>query len=135
MDDVERLMHNYETFFENLLQQKDKLNKFNELAMELESIVQDYEIGARRKEVNSAWDDLMELSSARKEALAGAKMVHAFDKKIDEMLDWILEKEALLSVEINCQDSESIQDHKQRQVGVKQEIKALGEQVKDLVIR
>merc|ERR1712141_707018 len=45
------------------------------------------------------------------------------------MLDWILEKEALLSVEINCQDSESIQDHKQRQVGVKQEIKALGEQV------
>ena len=43
--------------------------------------------------------------------------------------DWILEKEALLSVEINCQDNESIQDHKQRQVGVKQEIKALGEQV------
>lgn len=129
LDDVERLMHNYETFFENLLQQKDKLNKFNELAMELESIVQDYEIGARRKEVNSAWDDLMELSLARKEALVGAKMVHAFDKKIDEMLDWILEKEALLSVESNCQDNESIQDHKQRQVGVKQEIKALGEQV------
>merc|ERR1712079_838604 len=37
LDDVERLIHNYETFFENLLQQKEKLNKFNELAMELES--------------------------------------------------------------------------------------------------
>merc|ERR1712183_770026 len=45
LDDVERLIHTYETFFENLLQQKEKLNKFNELAMELESIVQDYEIG------------------------------------------------------------------------------------------
>ena len=130
LDDVERLMHNYETFFENLLQQKENLDKFNQLAMELESSVKDYEIGARRKEVNSQWDDLMELSSVRKEALVGAKMVHAFDKKIDEILEWILEKEALLSVEINCQDTESIQDHKQRQVGVKQEIKALGEQVR-----
>ena len=71
----------------------------------------------------------MELAVARKEALAGAKMVHAFDKKIDEMLEWILEKEALLSVDVNCPDNESIQDHMQRQDGLKQDLKAISEQV------
>merc|ERR1719209_2360562 len=71
----------------------------------------------------------MELAVARKEALVGARMVHAFDKRIDEMLEWILEKEALLSVEVNCPDNESIQDHKQRQDGLKQDLKAISEQV------
>lgn len=129
LDDVDRLIHNYETFFENLNKQKEKLNSFNQLAEELEAVVQDYEIGARTKEVNSAWDDLMELAVARREALLGARMVHAFDKKIDEMLDWILEKEALLSVEVNFHDKESVEDQKQRLVSLKQDLKAISEQV------
>ena len=129
LDDVERLIHKFEGFFENLLQQKEKLVEFNALSADLECIVQDYEIGARNKEVNDAWNDLMELAVARKEALVGARMVHAFDKRIDEMLEWILEKEALLSVDVNCPDNESIQDHKQRQDGLKQDLKAISEQV------
>ena len=149
LDDVERLIHKFDVFFDNLTQQKDKLNDFNALSSELEKIVQDFEIGARNKEVgvtvvsidvfskcygncvqvNDSWNDLMELAVARKEALAGAKMVHAFDKKIDEMLEWILEKEALLSVDVNCPDNESIQDHMQRQDGLKQDLKAISEQV------
>jgi spectrin beta len=91
--------------------------------------VQDYEIEEKTKEVNGMWEDLSELASARREALSGAKKVHAFDKKIDDTLEWILEKEALLSVEINCQDSETIQDLKQRQVGLKQDVKAINDQV------
>jgi len=129
LDDVERLIHKFEGFFDNLMQQREKLNDFNALSSELEEIVQDYEIGARNKEVNDAWNDLMELAVARKEALVGARMVHAFDKRIDEMLEWILEKEALLSVDVNCPDNESIQDHKQRQDGLKQDLKAISEQV------
>ena len=129
LDDVERLIHKFDVFFDNLMQQREKLNDFNDLSAELEKIVQDYEIGARNKEVNDAWNDLMELAVARKEALVGARMVHAFDKRIDEMLEWILEKEALLSVDVNCPDNESIQDHKQRQDGLKQDLKAISEQV------
>ena len=91
--------------------------------------VVDYEIDEKTKEVNGMWEDLSELASARREALSGAKKVHAFDKKIDDTLEWILEKEALLSVEINCQDSETIQDLKQRQVGLKQDVKAINDQV------
>ena len=129
LDDVERLIHKFDGFFENLLQQKEKLNEFNKLSAQLEDIVQDFEIGTRRKEVNDAWNDLMELAMARKEALVGARKVHAFDKRIDEMLEWILEKEALLSVDVNCPANESIQDHMQRQDGLKQDLKAISEQV------
>jgi len=75
----------------------------NALSNELLDDVYDYDVEGNTKEVNSMWEDLSELASARKEALNGAKKVHAFDKKIDETLEWILEKEALLSVEINCQ--------------------------------
>ena len=51
LDDVERLIHKFDVFFDNLTQQKDKLNDFNALSSELEKIVQDFEIGARNKEV------------------------------------------------------------------------------------
>ena len=107
----------------------DKLTTFNTFANELITEVQDQEIQTRTKEVRQLWDDLMELAMARKEALAGAKKVHSFDKKIDDTLDWILEKEALLSIDVNCQDSETIQELKQKQLGLRQDVKAINEQV------
>ena len=66
---------------------------------------------------------------ARKEALVGAKKVHSFDKRIDDTLDWILEKEALLTIDVNCQDEETIQEMKQKQLGIRQDVKAINEQV------
>ena len=105
------------------------MTTFNTFANELITEVQDQEIQIRTKEVRQAWDDLMELAMARKEALAGAKKVHSFDKKIDDTLDWILEKEALLSIDVNCQDSETIQELKQKQLGLRQDVKAINEQV------
>jgi spectrin beta len=132
LHDVERLIHNFDLFMDNLTQHEEKLAKFNSLSNELMNDVLDYEIEEKTKEVNGMWEDLSELASARREALSGAKKVHAFDKKIDDTLEWILEKEALLSVEINCQDSETIQDLKQRQVGLKQDVKAINDQVRYL---
>ncbi len=129
LDDVERLIHNFGVFMDNLTQHDDKITSFNTLANELISEVSDNDILTRTKEVRSLWDDLMELANARKEALAGAKKVHAFDKRIDDTLDWILEKEALLSTEVNCQDTETIQDLKQKQLSLKQDVKAINEQV------
>ncbi len=130
LHDVERLIHNFDLFMDNLTQHEEKLAKFNSLSNELMNDYVDYEIEEKTKEVNGMWEDLSELASARREALSGAKKVHAFDKKIDDTLEWILEKEALLSVEINCQDSETIQDLKQRQVGLKQDVKAINDQVR-----
>ena len=130
LDDVDRLIHNFDIFLADLTTHEDKLTTFNTFANELITEVQDQEIQNRTKEVRQLWDDLMELATARKEALAGAKKVHSFDKKIDETLDWILEKEALLSIDVNCQDSETIQELKQKQSGLRQDVKAINEQVR-----
>lgn len=129
LDDVERLIHNFDLFLANLSTHEDKLTNFNTFANQLINDVQDQDIDTRTRDVRSLWDDLMELAMARKEALIGAKKVHSFDKKIDDTLDWILEKEALLSTDVNCQDTETIQELKQKQLGIRQDAKAINEQV------
>ena len=129
LDDVDRLIHNFDLFLNNLNTHEDKLTSFNTFANELMNDVHDQDVECRTKEVRSLWDDLMELAMARKEALVGAKKVHSFDKKIDDTLDWILEKEALLTAEVNCQDVETIQELKQKQHGICQDVKAINEQV------
>ena len=116
-------------FLTNLTTHEDKLTHFNTFANELINDVHDQEIEGRTREVRSLWDDLMELAMARKEALVGAKKVHSFDKRIDDTLDWILEKEALLTIDVNCQDEETIQEMKQKQLGIRQDVKAINEQV------
>jgi len=129
LDDVDRLIHNFDLFLTNLTTHEDKLTHFNTFANELINDVHDQEIEGRTREVRSLWDDLMELAGARKEALVGAKKVHSFDKRIDDTLDWILEKEALLTIDVNCQDEETIQEMKQKQLGIRQDVKAINEQV------
>ncbi len=129
LDDVDRLIHNFDLFLANLNTHEDKLTQFNTFANELINDVHDQEIETRTKDVRGLWDDLLELAMARKEALVGAKKVHSFDKKIDDTLDWILEKEALLTIDVNCQDVEMIQEMKQKQLGIRQDVKAINEQV------
>ena len=129
LDDVDRLIHNFDLFLANLTTHEDKLTHFNTFANELINDMHDQEIETRTREVRSLWDDLMELAMARKEALVGAKKVHSFDKRIDDTLDWILEKEALLTIDINCQDVETVQEMKQKQLGIRQDVKAINEQV------
>merc|ERR1712051_897925 len=84
LDDVDRLIHNFDLFLTNLTTHEDKLTHFNTFANELINDVHDQEIEGRTREVRSLWDDLMELAMARKEALVGAKKVHSFDKRIDD---------------------------------------------------
>ena len=60
--------------------------------------VQDQEIQTRSKEVGNLWDDLMELTFARHEALIGARKIHSFDRKIDEILDRMLKTETPFSI-------------------------------------
>ena len=131
LDDVDRLIHNFDLFVTNLNTHEDKLTTFNTFANELMNDVDDQDVESRTKEVRSLWDDMMELATARKEALVGAKKVHSFDKKIDDTLDWILEKEALLTAEVNCQDVETIQELKEKQLGICQDVKAISEQVRN----
>jgi hypothetical protein len=49
------------------------------------------------------------LNTGMLQALAGAKQVHVFDRRADETIGWIQEKDATLSAQSYGQDLETIQ--------------------------
>ena len=61
-------------------------------AQQLITEIKDEKIQIRTKEVGKLYDDLMELSFVRQDALIGARKIHSFDRKIDETLDLIISR-------------------------------------------
>ncbi|CAB4056725.1 SPTB [Lepeophtheirus salmonis] len=118
-----KLLDSYKTKVKELDQSADALKKEG---------INDKEITWRINDVHSQWEDLNELALARQEALFGAKKVHAFDKTVDETLEWINEKEAILSVDDTCQDIETAHALLQRQEGLHRDLVAIKDQVKDI---
>ncbi len=55
------------------------------------------------------WFEVRELAQARHEALIGAKQVHAFVRDADDAIDWIQEKEMIVSTDNYGSDRETVQ--------------------------
>ncbi|CAG0913206.1 unnamed protein product [Notodromas monacha] len=86
-------------------------------------------IRAKIKDVTQLWEDLNELAQARQDALLGAKQVHAFDRSADETIEWIQEKDAVISSETYGNDLESIQALMRKHHGFERDLAAVKEQV------
>lgn len=76
-------------------------------------------------DLQSTWSDLVELAAARKEALAGAKQVHVFDRTAEEILSWIQDKERDLTYSQYAQDLDSIDQLVRKHQALETEIKAI----------
>ena len=63
------------------------------------------------------------------QALLGAKQVHAFDRSADETIEWIQEKDAVISSETYGNDLESIQALMRKHHGFERDLAAVKEQV------
>lgn len=88
------------------------------------------EIRTKVNELQEQWRDLLELAHARKEALAGAKQVHLFDRSADETIAWIQEKDAALAMDLyDMMDLESIQALLRNHLAYESELQAVKEQV------
>eukprot|EP00096_Caligus_rogercresseyi_P009860 TRINITY_DN3445_c0_g1_i1.p1 TRINITY_DN3445_c0_g1~~TRINITY_DN3445_c0_g1_i1.p1 ORF type:complete len:1494 (-),score=668.45 TRINITY_DN3445_c0_g1_i1:164-4645(-) len=131
---VEVLIQKFDNNFMKLLESvKGKVSTLEVSAKALEAEgIKDKEITWRMNDVHSQIEDLKELALARQEALFGAKKVHAYDKTVDETLEWINEKEAILSVDDSCQDIETAHALLQRQEGLHRDLVAIKDQVKDI---
>ena len=86
-------------------------------------------ISEKMDEISQLWEDLKELTSARHEALNGAKQVHVFDKNADETISWIGEKEAEMCTDESGMDLETIQSLLERQQGLERDLAAIQDQV------
>jgi spectrin beta len=87
------------------------------------------EVQMKVTEVRNQWDDLLELAHARKDALAGAKQVHVFDRTAEEIISWIQEKQADLTYDTIGQDLESIQDLLRKHQALENEMRAIRDKV------
>jgi len=63
------------------------------------------------------------------QALAGAKQVHVFDRRVDETIGWIQEKDAALSGQEYGQDLEMIQAFVRQHQVFETDLAAVKEQV------
>ena len=128
---VERLIKTFDSFMQTILSSGERVSKVMERGTAL--IVADNShkmiISEKTEEITQLWEDLKELTSARHEALSGAKQVHVFDKNADETISWIGEKEAEMSTDETGQDLETIQSLIERQQGLTRDLAAIQEQV------
>lgn len=90
-------------------------------------------IKAKTEETKQLWEELKDLVTARKDALAGAKQVHVYDRTADETISWINEKEADLLSENYGQDLETIQALRRQHDVYETELTAVRNQVESVL--
>merc|ERR1719422_521777 len=129
---VERLIKTFDSFMQTILSSEERVSKVLERGSALISSDNSHKIVISEKtdEITQLWEDLKELTTARHEALSGAKQVHVFDKNADETISWIGEKEAEMSADEIGQDLETIQSLLEGQEGLQRDLAAIQEQVK-----
>lgn len=136
VEHVEQLINQFDSFISNLGANEHRvsacINKGNQLLTEENSYGEP--IKKRMNETKELWDELKDLVNARKEALAGAKQVHVYDRTADETIGWINEKETAIIDEDYGQDLESIQSLIRKHSVFENELAAVKNQV-ELVIR
>ena len=135
VEHVELLIQKFESFMTSLGSNEHKVA---DIKTESEKLLEDKHpeperINSKLEEVEQLWEELRELSSARQDALAGAKQVHAFDRDADETIRWIIEKDAIISSEDYGQDLETIQSLARKHHGFERDLAAVKEQVDSVV--
>ena len=101
-------------------------------AEQLMTEIQHKKIQIQTKEIRELYEDLMELTLARHEGLIGARKIHCFDKKIDEILDRILKTETPLS-NSNKDHHGNIEDLEQMQIDLRQTVNDINKEANILV--
>ena len=94
--------------------------------------IQHKKIQIQTKEIRELYENLMELTLARHKALIGARKIHCFDKKIDEILDRILKTETPFS-NSNKDHHGNIEDLEQMQIDLRQNVNEINKEANILV--
>ena len=116
------------THFKN----EDRFKKFILNAEQLLKEIQHKKIQIQTKEIRELYEDLMELTLARHEGLIGARKIHCFDKKIDEILDRILKTETPFS-NSNKDHHGNIEDLEQMLIDLRQNVNEINKEANILV--
>lgn len=134
VEHVEQLITTFESFVSNLTANENRLSSAITKGESLLAENSPHKEVIKKKvdETKQLWEELKDLVSARQEALAGAKQVHVYDRRADETISWINEKEANLLSEDYGQDLETIQALVRKHEVFNTELAAVKEQVESV---
>lgn len=135
VEHVELLIAAFDSFISNLGANEQRVfaavGKGDTLLAEKSSYKD--KISQKVNETKQLWDELKDLVNARQEALAGAKQVHVYDRRADETITWIGEKETTLMSEDYGQDLETIQALARKHEVFDTELAPVREQVESVI--
>jgi len=93
VEHVEILIQKFNLYYLTVLNQgESNIESIKSLCQVLESHPDREIIQKKTQKSIEMWEEFKELSQARKDALDGALKVHTFDRKADETIEWIEEK-------------------------------------------
>ncbi|XP_069119024.1 LOW QUALITY PROTEIN: spectrin beta chain-like [Argopecten irradians] len=134
LEHVEMLQQKFEDFNHDLNSSEDRITKVETMGNAMVE-VQHFEsekIKMRLEEINQMWLELKDVTKARQDALAAAKQVHMYGRDADDTLDWIQEKEGLVTKDDFGHDLESVRALLSRHEGLERDLAAISEQVESI---
>lgn len=135
VEHVELLITVFESFISNLSANEQRVFAAVSKGENLVATDSPYKetIAKKVDETKQLWDELKDLVNARQDALAGAKQVHVYDRRADETITWIAEKETVLMSEDYGQDMETIQALVRKHCVFDTELAPVKEQVESVI--
>lgn len=108
---VDMLAEKFDAFMKGLGSTEERVLRIVETAHKLknQSHKDSQAIERNSDRVSKLYRELKECADQRKDALIGAKQVHTFGKNADELIDWMIEKDAVINTDECGHDLETIQ--------------------------
>ncbi|XP_041352702.1 spectrin beta chain, non-erythrocytic 5-like isoform X2 [Gigantopelta aegis] len=134
LEHVEILQQRFEDFHHDLTSNEDRVESVLAKADNMLSTnhFESEKIQQQANEIKQMWADLKEVAEARRDALAGAKEVHMYGRDADDTLEWIQEKDGIISSDDYGHDLESCQSLLSRHDGLERDLAAISEQVETI---
>ncbi|GFO34699.1 spectrin beta chain, non-erythrocytic 5-like, partial [Plakobranchus ocellatus] len=134
LEHVEVLQQRFEDFLHELNNNEERVTRV--LVMS-KSMLKDghfaaEDIQARTEDIEAQWAELKEIAQARQDALGGAKEVHMYGRDADDTLEWIQEKDLVVSSDDYGHDLESSQALLSRHDGLERDMAAISDQVESI---
>ncbi|XP_055956724.1 spectrin beta chain, non-erythrocytic 2 isoform X1 [Patella vulgata] len=131
LEHIEILQQKFEDFIHDLNSKEDRVTKVVTMGKTMidNNHFEKTKIQKRSDEITQMWNELKEVAQARQESLVGAKEVHMYGREADDTLEWIQEKDLIVSSDDFGHDLESVQSLISRHEGLERDLAAISEQV------
>lgn len=127
LEHVEILQRKFDEFTKDMTSQEFRIQEVSDTAERIigQQHPESDQVAGKKKEVIDAWNRLRRLATSRQEQLFGAHEIQRFNRDADETIQWINEKDALISSDDSAKDLASVQALQRKHEGVERDLAAL----------